>query len=362
MAKINVTRCHLPDRARFDAYVDSIYESAWVTNNGPLVRELERRLEDYLGVRNLVLVANGTLALQIAYKLLDLQGEVITTPFTFIATASSIKWEGLDVVFADIDPVTLNLAPENIERAITDRTSAIVPVHVFGNPCDVEAIQEIANRHKLKVVYDAAHAFGVKYKDHSVLEWGDVSTLSFHATKLFHTIEGGALIIRDDALCAKARKMINFGITGRETIEELGINAKMNEYQAAMGLSMLDEMGSVIARRKKLVEIYDEVLASKLQGQRWVKGASRNFSYYPVLFDDEQVMLNVQRALNEKDVYPRRYFYPSLDDIGFLNNSGSARSVSGGVSRRALCLPLFSSLGADDARDIAGVIIEAADV
>lgn len=362
MKRINVTRCHLPERTRFDAYIDSIYESAWVTNNGPLVRELEQRLEEYLGVKNIVLVTNGTLALQIAYKLLGLTGEVITTPFTFIATASSIKWEGLNVVFADIDPDTFNISPANIEKAITERTSAIVPVHVFGNPCDVEAIQDIADKNNLKVIYDAAHAFGVQYKDRSVLEWGDISTLSFHATKLFHTIEGGALVINDDSLCERARKMINFGIMGQEKIGPLGINAKMNEIQAAMGLALLGEIDGLISRRKNVTAEYDKVFAGKYQAQQWMENARKNHGYYPLLFENEQVALKIKQALNEINVYPRRYFYPSLDNIESITGKEFNMSVSQNISRRILCLPLYPELEIKDVQNIAMVVNKAAGV
>jgi len=251
--KINVTQALLPNRDKFHAYVDMILDSGWLTNHGACVRDLEKKLQDYLGVKNIVLVSNGTMALQVAYKALNLSGEVITSPFSFIATASSAKWEGLDIVFSDIDNSSFNIPSDRIESRITSKTSAIVPVHVFGNPCDVEGIDRLAKKHGLKVIYDGAHAFGVQYKDESILSWGDISILSFHATKLFHTIEGGALILNDDALCEKVRKMINFGITGQETIECLGINAKMNEFQAAMGLCLLDDMDAAIARRGELV-------------------------------------------------------------------------------------------------------------
>lgn len=260
---IPVTKPYLPDRKTLDKYLDGIYEREWLTNNGQLVQDLTARLEEYLGVENLLLVANGTLALQIAYRALGVSGfeyqeqpEAITTPFTFIATASSLKWDGVQPVFADIDPNTWCIDPDNIEKAVTSNTKAIVPVHVFGNACDVDAIDEIARRHQLKVIYDASHAFGVKYKGKSLLENGDASTLSFHATKLFHTGEGGAIVFKRKEDLESARKMINFGITGPETIDGIGINAKMNEFQAALGLSVLDEIDENIQGRKKVWENY----------------------------------------------------------------------------------------------------------
>lgn len=355
--RINVTKSLLPDRKRLDSYIDRILESGWLTNRGILVRELEERLEAYLGVRNIVLVANGTLALQVAYKLLGLTGQVITTPFTFIATASSIAWNGLEVVFSDIDPQTFNLDPAGIEQRITTATSAIVPVHVFGNPCEVEAIQEIAGRRHLKVVHDAAHAFNVTFKGGSVLNWGDISTISFHATKLFHTIEGGALIIRDDGLYAQARKMINFGITGPDQIETLGINTRMNEFQAAMGLTLLDQMESVQAGRAGLQGLYDRLLGDRLQRPLWNPNASNNHGYYPVLFPDEPTLKRVQSALNAQNIFPRRYFYPSLDELGFLNPRADVMPVSRDIAHRILCLPFYETLEEDIAAEICGIIL-----
>ena len=230
---IHVTKTYLPKRESLDQYIDQIYQSNWVTNNGSLVKLLEKRLAEYLGVKNIVLVSNGTIALEIAYRVLGLRGFVITTPFSFVATTSSLVTNGLLPIFADINPRTFNIDTTKIEQLITPNTSAILPVHVFGNPCDIESIQSIAHRFELKVIYDAAHAFDVQYRGQSILQYGDISTLSFHATKLFHSIEGGALIINDDALVQKARYLINFGIADAESIPELGTNAKMNEFEAA---------------------------------------------------------------------------------------------------------------------------------
>ena len=272
---IPVTKPYLPNREKLKSYIDGIYERQWLTNNGQLVQELTQRLENYLGVENLLLVSNGTLALQIAYRALGINepvngkpAQAITTPFTFIATASSLKWDGVQPVFADIDPQTWCLAPENIEAEITPQTRAIVPVHVFGNACNVEAIGDIASRHNLKVIYDAAHAFGVKYKGESLLKHGDAATLSFHATKLFHTVEGGAIIFKRKKDLERAKKMINFGITGPESIDELGINAKMNEFQAAMGLCILDEMEININARKFIWQHYSDALEHKVSLQK----------------------------------------------------------------------------------------------
>lgn len=357
MSRINVTSPLLPDRETFDKFIDRIFSSSRLTNCGPLVQELEASLEAYLGVKNVVLVSNGTLALQIAYKLLDIKGEVITTPFTFISTASSLVWDGLDVVFADINAGTFNLDPLDVENKITPETSAIMPVHVFGNPCEAEKIQELADKHGLKVIYDASHAFGVKFKGESILNLGDVSTLSFHATKLFHTIEGGALIINDDELCAHARKMLNFGFSGFESIDCLGINAKMNEFQAAMGLSLLPQMDEVIRKRKALSECYDSLLSKKFVSQSFQSETERNYSYYPIVFSDEAALLRAQHALNKKDIFPRRYFFPSLNELDFLDRSEAPKST--GLSKRIICLPLYNDLTTEVCSTIAGIILEA---
>ncbi len=355
--RINVTKAALPQRNAFDIRIDQLFETGWLTNNGALVQELESRLCHFLGVKNLVLVCNGTLALQISYRLLGLRGKVITSPFTFIGTASSAKWEGLDVEFADIDPHSFNIDVAEIERKITRGTSAIEPVHLFGNPCDVEAIDTLARGHNLKVIYDAAHAFGVQYKGESILNWGSISILSFHATKLFHTIEGGALIINDDKLCEQARKMINFGITGLESIECLGINAKMNEFQAAMGLCLLDEVEEIIARRAELAGIYDSILGEVVVKQKWREGASCNHGYYPVLLKDESTTKQVQTALNKHNIFPRRYFYPSLDTLDFIARKQVA-PISRNIARRILCLPLYSELTEEECRTIADIVLD----
>lgn len=341
---INVTKTHLPNKAKYQKYVDEIYANGWVTNNGPLVEKLEKRLAEFLSVKNIVLVANGTSALEIAYRTLDLKGGVITTPFSFVATTSSLVTNALKPLFADIDPQTLNLDPNNIEALITPNTSAIVPVHVFGNACDVEAIDKIAKRHKLKVVYDAAHAFGVKYKGKSILNYGDISTLSFHATKLFHTIEGGALVINDDDLVQKARYLINFGIAGEESIPELGTNAKMNEFEAAMGLCMLDEMEEISQKRKEVYERYKTELEGLVQFQEQDNPhASQNYGYFPIILKDEAQALELQKALNKKQIFPRRYFYPSLDTLNYIEPKQYA-PISRDISSRILALPMYPEL------------------
>jgi len=354
---INVTKTWLPDKKKYQSYIDRIYENGWVTNAGPLVRELEERLADYLGVRHIVLVSNGTAALEIAYRTLGLRDFAVTTPFSFVATTSSLVANGLLPIFADIDPKSFCIDPKKIEEIITPHTKAIVPVHVFGNACEVETIEAIAIRHGLKVVYDAAHAFGVRYKGESILLRGDISTLSFHATKLFHTIEGGALVINDDDLVEKARYLINFGIAGPESIPALGTNAKMNEFEAAMGLCMLDDIETIFRLRQEVYERYETALGRYLVTQRKNPDATLNYSYFPVLFEDESTLKRVERALNEKNIYPRRYFYPSLDTLSYIEPKQYA-PISRNISSRILALPMYPDLDEKDQNTIIRTILE----
>lgn len=352
---IPVTKAYLPNKEKYQSYVDQIFASGWLTNNGSLLRELEQRLAAYLGVKNIILVANGSLALQLAYKALELKGEVITTPFSFAATTSTLAWEGLTPVFADIDPASFNIDPAQIEAQITEKTSAIVPVHVFGNPCEVEAIQAIADKHNLKVIYDAAHAFGSEYKGQSVLNYGDISTLSFHATKLFHTIEGGAVITNDDELAQKIRLLINFGITSPTTIESVGTNAKMNEFEAAMGLCVLDDIEIIRQQRADVWQTYVEHLSGLFTLQQWNEHGQNNHAYAPILFDSEEQLLKIETQLKEHNIVPRRYFYPSLDTLEYLKTKQvceHSRSVAG----RILCIPIFPSLEQDEQNKIVEVI------
>ena len=264
---ISVTKPYLPPAKKYKKYIDRIYGSGWITNNGPLYTELSSRLSDYLGVKNFVLVANGTLALNISYKLLNLEKTVITTPFTFVATTSSIVWNGSNVLFSDIDYATFNLDPFHIEDNLSDSCQAIIPVHVFGNACEIDEISKVAIRNNLKVIYDASHAFGVNYKDKSILSYGDISTISFHATKIFHTIEGGGIVIQDDDLFEQAKRIINFGYNSDDDIIDVGINAKMSEFHAAMGLAVLDDIEYIISRRKDISEYYHSSIGTNLNYQ-----------------------------------------------------------------------------------------------
>lgn len=353
---IPVTQPYLPARSTLDKYIDGIYERCWLTNNGPLVQELTERLEAYLGVENLLLVGNGTLALQMAFRTLGINrpvgkraAEAITTPFTYIATASAIKWEGIEPVFADIDPQTWCLDPDYIKPLISNRTRAIVPVHVFGNSCDVDAINQIAKRHRLKVIYDASHAFNVKLGEQSLLCQGDASTLSFHATKLFHSVEGGAIIFKRKRDLKKARKLINFGITGPEQIEALGVNAKMTEFQAAMGLSVLDEIEQNLAGKARVYKTYEHLLKSgsnpvSVTFQQQHPNITANYAYAPVLFENEEACLQAKTLLQENGYQARRYFNPSLDTLRLLTKRKQKCPISRNISSRILCLPTYATL------------------
>lgn len=352
---IPVTKAYLPDRKKLTQYIDQIYENGWLTNNGPLLQKLENRLASYLGVKNLILVANGSLALQLAYKALDLRGEVVTTPFSFAATTSTLAWEGLEPKFADIDKRSFNIDPKNIEKIITDKTTAIVPVHVFGNPCEVELISDLAKKYNLKVVYDAAHAFGVTYKGQSVLKYGDISTLSFHATKIFHTIEGGAVITENDEIAKKIRSLINFGITGPDKIEGIGTNAKMNEFEAAMGHCVLDEIEEIQQKRSKIFSTYVEELGDFCSFQAFNSHSSNNFAYAPTLLKSEKHLLEVQKSLLDGGITPRRYFYPSLDTLPYVNH-GQYCGMSRDISSRILCLPIYSGLSINDQENVIKII------
>ncbi|TKF10784.1 DegT/DnrJ/EryC1/StrS family aminotransferase [Enterovibrio norvegicus] len=352
---INVTKSYLPSIDKYKSYIDKIYENGILTNSGPLVHELEQRLKLHLGVENLVLVANGTVALEIAYRALDIVGYAITTPFSFVATTSSLVTNNISPIFCDIDESSLNIDPDRIENLITPNTSAIVPVHVFGNPCDVEKIQSVADEYGLKVIYDAAHAFDVEYKGKSILNYGDISTLSFHATKLFHSIEGGALIFRDKSLEERVRYLINFGIKNKEEIPELGTNAKMNEFEAAMGLCVLDDIEEIKSKRKFLCEVYQERLRNIVSFQEVATDAKSNFSYFPVVFESEDKLLEVENRLNSKNIFPRRYFYPSLDKLSYIEPK-QHMPISRSVSSRVLCLPLYADLELQQVNDICDII------
>lgn len=344
---INVTQTFLPPIDEFVSHLEKVWETRWITNRGEFVLELEEKLKVRLGVPNLLAVNNGTIALQIAIKALGLKGEIITSPFSYVATVSSIVWENCTPVFVDIDRKYLTINEELIEAAITENTSAILATHVYGNPCEVEAIQRVADRHGLKVIYDAAHCFGVKYKGESILNAGDVSTLSFHATKTFHTGEGGAIVCGDDELAKTIFYHHNFGHNGPEAFWGLGINGKMSEINAAMGLSLLPYIDEIHARRKHVCDRYRERLdGSELELLRIRDGAEWNYSYFPVLFPSESALLDAFRNLTAGGIHPRRYFYPSLNQLPYAR--GADCPVAEDVSRRVLCLPVYAELAVSD--------------
>ena len=355
---INVTKTFLPNQDEYQQHLRTSWDKCWITNRGELVTSLEQKIKDKFQISNMIATTNGTLPLQIAIKSLKLKGEIITTPFSYIATASSIVWEGCTPVFVDINPQTFNIDVQLIEKSITAKTTAIIATHVFGNPCNITAISNIADKHNLKVIYDAAHSFGVTYKDISIFEYGDVSTCSFHATKIFHTGEGGALFTKSKSLFDVLYYHHNFGHKGSEDFYGLGINAKMSELQAAMGLTVLPYFDSILARRKQLYERYIQKLGhhKSLVFQKIKKHVDYNCSYFPVVFESEEQLLNVVTVLNKNSIFPRRYFYPSLNTIEYL--SGQNMPVAESISQRILCLPLYYDLPETDQDRICKLILQ----
>lgn len=340
---INVTKTFLPPQESYNTILKRAWDKNWITNRGHLVLELEEKLKAYLTVPNIIATTNGTLPLQIAIKALELKGEIITTSFSYVATSSSIVWEGCIPVFVDVHPEYLTIDETKIESAITPYTSAILATHVFGNPCHVEEIERIAKKHQLKVIYDAAHSFGVCYKGKSIFNYGDVSTCSFHATKVFHTGEGGAMFCNNQDLFNKLFYHHNFGHDGPEQFQGLGINAKMSELQAAMGLAVLPFMTKILEKRKRIIELYEaELDFSRLRSLKIRDHTNWNYSYYPVIFESEQQLKTVINNLKRTDIYPRRYFYPTLNSLPYVQKV--EMPISESISNRILCLPLSHDL------------------
>lgn len=341
---IPVNKPYLPSLEKYHRYLGGIYERAWLTNNGPLVQELKIRLEDYLGVKNLLPVSNGTSALQLAFKALDVRGSAVTTPFTFVATSSALLWHGIEPIYADINSKNCNLDPSSAAQAIRHDTTAIVPVHVYGNPCDVEALQRLAEKKQVKLIYDAAHAIGIKLGQQSVLNYGDASTLSFHATKVFHTVEGGAVIFKDSDAYERAFNMTNFGIDKASgEIVDIGINAKMSEVHAAMGLAVLDDLDMLLSRRKEMFHMYHELLKGHLEFPIWHENADLNGAYMPVIFDNSDSCSRVLNGLAQHQIVARRYFAPSLDKTVVFPSSDRV-PASNDLAGRILTLPLYYGL------------------
>ncbi len=354
---IPVTKPFLPPYEEYQQYLTGIWERNWLTNNGPLLVKLEEDLKHYLGVKHVFVVNNGTIAIQIAIKALNWKGEIITTPFSYVATTSSIVWEQCTPRFADIEATSKTIDPRAVEALINEKTSGILATHVYGNPCDVEALQKIADKHGIQVVYDAAHAFAAGFKGTSVLNYGDISTLSFHATKLFHTIEGGAIVTNNDDLAARISYMRNFGHKGPTEFVGCGINAKTSEFNAAMGLCILPKVKDLIAKRKAVFEKYNELLKNTpLVSLEVRNGTEYNYAYYPLVFPDETKLLQVVAALEAKEVVTRRYFYPSLNNLNYV--AYEPCPISEDICRRVLCLPFFPELTVAEQEMIASVVID----
>ncbi|WP_224998101.1 DegT/DnrJ/EryC1/StrS aminotransferase family protein [Cesiribacter sp. SM1] len=356
---IPVTKPFLPPREEYEYYLQGIWKREWLTNNGPLVNELELKLKEYLELKHLLYVSNGTIAIQMAIKALDLKGEIITTPFSYVATTSSIVWEGCCPVFVDIHPKTFNIDPSKIEAAINENTSAILATHVYGNPCDIDAIQTVADKYSLKVIYDAAHCFGSKYKGKSVFAYGDISTTSFHATKLFHTTEGGAVFTNDPDLLKKMAYLRNFGHDGPEKFVGVGVNGKNSEFHAAMGLCNIKFVPEILKRRRELSERYNLMLQPLKVVRPVIQPESEfNFAYYPIIFQCESVLLKAISALQGIYVSPRRYFFPSLETLDYVKPSQNI-AVSKDISRKVLCLPLYHDLSFEEVDMISRALLRA---
>lgn len=352
---INVTKPFFPPIDEYAAYMRGIWQREWMTNNGPLVNELELQLKERLGLDHLLYVSNGTIALQLAIRGLGLEGEIITTPFSYVATTSSIVWEHCKPVMVDISPRDLNIDPEKIEASINEKTSAILATHVYGNPCDVDSIEKIADKHGIKVIYDAAHAFGTVYKGRSLFSYGDISTASFHATKIFHTVEGGAVMTPSPAVLKKMAELRNFGHVTPTSFAGIGINGKNSEFHAAMGLCNLQYIDAILARRRELSARYDSGLSGcAIVRPVSLEGCVYNHSYYPIILESESILLSTMELLNQNKVFPRRYFYPSLSELPYVSDASTP--IAEDVSRRVMCLPLYHTLSFEEVDMIARLV------
>lgn len=357
--KFPIVKPYLPNLKKYQQYVNGIFSRNYLTNNGPLVQELEQRLANYFGVEYLLLVANGTLALNVAYAALNIAGKVLTTPFSFAATASSLCWQNIEPHFVDIDNQSLNLDINKVSKELAQVACAILPVHVFGNPCEVKSIAKFADEHNLKVVYDAAHTFASQLSGHALVSYGDASTLSFHATKLFHCVEGGAVIFKERSDYEKAKQIINFGFDESHQPEFIGINAKMSEFHAAMGLAVLDDIDFITCQRQLLVAHYHQKLVkvTQIHCQQWHKKEQRNGAYMPVVFNSETLLLDAMRLLNTVGIQTRRYFYPSLSKVSVYGQQGIT-PIADGISMHVLCLPLYTDMTIADVDFICNNLIQ----
>lgn len=364
--KVFVTQPFLPPLEELLPYLEQIWENKILTNGGPFHQELEQKLAKHLGISEIALFANGTLALVSALQALRVTGEVITTPFSFIATSHALHWNGIRPVFVDIDPVTLNIDPRRIEAAITPHTTAILAVHCYGHPCDVDAIRQIADTYNLKVIYDAAHAFGVEDKGGSILRHGDLSVLSLHATKVFNTFEGGAVVCPDSTTKSRIDYLKNFGFATETKVVAPGINGKMSEFNAAIGLLQLEHIDHVLTKRRAIDERYREGLA-RVNGIRCVERSGEtvaNYSYFPILVERDYPL--ERDALFEKlrasGIIARRYFYPLISEFSMYNclNTASTSNLPNAfkVSRQVICLPIYPDLSLDTVDRVIGLIAE----
>jgi dTDP-4-amino-4,6-dideoxygalactose transaminase len=353
---ITVTKPFLPDYAHYENLMREIWRRQSFSENGLFVREFELGLKKYLNVDHVVYVTNGTVALQLAIKSLGLPGEIITTPFTFVATTSSIVWESCRPVMVDVDPESLNIDPRKIEAAITPETRGILATHVYGNPCDVTAIEAVASKHRIPVIYDAAHGFGTRIGGRSIFSFGDISVASFHATKLFHSIEGGAVFCRDPELLPKLSAMRNFGYIDSDMVDGIGIDGNNCEFHAAMGLANLASIGEILARREELSRYYDMRLSNApVRRPKILPGCDYNFAYYPVIFESEDILLKVLEELRLHGVMPRRYFYPSLSTLDYVGEQHTP--IADDLACRILALPMYHDLSFSEIDLITRVIL-----
>ncbi|RCU43299.1 DegT/DnrJ/EryC1/StrS family aminotransferase [Corallincola holothuriorum] len=349
-----------PDIIKLTNYLKQVHENGWYTNFGPLHQKLTKRLEEYLGVENLLLVSNGTLALQVAYKVLNVK-KALTTPFSFVATASSLIWQDVDVSFSDVERYSYNLCPEKSQQAldVDSEIDTIVATHVYGNPCDVAKFEDIAKKKNVRIIYDAAHAFGVKIEGKSVLNFGDASTLSFHATKIFHTVEGGAVVFKNRNDYQLAKRLINFGINSEDgKIREVGINAKLNEYQCAVGLTLLDEIDDILACRSRLINIYRDGLRDIVDMPTWDTRSSLNGAYMPIKLSSNEERKFVEATLKKNNIQSRHYFSPSLDRV-FSENFVHSNENSNALTDSILCLPLHFYMTIEDVNRVVAVVKKA---
>ncbi|TMO67089.1 DegT/DnrJ/EryC1/StrS family aminotransferase [Pseudoalteromonas aurantia] len=355
--KYPIVKPYLPPLENYQNKIENIFNSGWLTNNGPCVQELEKKLAEYLGVEHVLLVANGTLALSVAYMALEVSGKVLTTPYSFAATASSLLAGDLEPEFIDIDPQTLNLDINSASQAQLEKASAVVAVHVYGNPCNDEQIKEQAAQYNLKVIYDAAHTFGATYNGKALLSYGDAATLSLHATKIFHSLEGGAIIFKHKEDYLRAKQIINFGFDSQQYPGVVGINAKMSEVHAAMGLSLLPLFPDILTKRQALWTAYQNALENDLTTIKWSDNSKPNGCYFPVLLNDEAEVLFLISQLAAHGIQTRRYFYPSLNTVPAYGMSGCT-PIANDTAQRVLCLPMYTELSLEGVGEITQILLD----